>query len=267
MSAPASFSDVLRLLGAAQRIPMQWVSVTTVAQSFFSQWRVAGQPGPAPLPPAGAGEIPTIASSGATPIVNAAAGRRLYLAGFGLAAHQQVGVTVYDRLWHNSGLSGTSVATQTINSPSVNRPDGTGEGVELWMEVNTGIGNTIQNATASYTNSQGVAGRSATISLGGASIKEIGRMARFQLQAGDSGVRSVQNIILAGSTGTAGDFGLVLLSRLLDCPLASGDNYRNVDATATGLPPIPANACLACMTLAATTTTGFMSCELVVVES
>lgn len=268
MPAPGNLSDLLYGLGTAQRLTSFSLSSTTVANGYYSLWKVAGHPGAGTTPPTGVGEIPTTSTTGAISFTGAAAGKRLYLARLSVTAFQQGTVMLYDRLWHNSGLSGTNTGVQTVNSASVNRPDGTGQGVELWAEIYTIIGASATTATASYTNQDGVAGRSATSStIGSTGFREVNRMIRFNLQTGDTGVRSVESVQLAGTTGTAGDWGLTLVKRISNVSLAGGANGRLSDAFTTGMPVIPNNACLAVQYHSSTTTTGLITSGINLVEA
>ena len=82
--------------------------------------------------------------------------------------------------------------------------------------TNAAVNNT---ATISYTNSAGVAGRTARLAvLAGAQIPAtavIGTLVWFNLDAGDKGVRSIQSITLAVSLG-AGSISLIIARDFAD---------------------------------------------------
>ena len=119
----------------------------------------------------------------------------------------QTSLYVIDRMWENSGLALNTTAAHTINSvawPARDRNGSTnGDGVFFAAEVSGAttsfLGVTI---TISYTNSAGVAGRSASTSVTGLSNQ--GRFYIGTLDAGDVGIRSIQTATCstASSTGT-----------------------------------------------------------------
>jgi hypothetical protein len=78
----------------------------------------------------------------------------------------------------------------------------------------------------------------------------------FTLQAGDTGVRTVSQVQLSAATGTAGDFGLVLLRRLAEVPITAVNVLADRDAFALGMPEIFPDACLTLQVLCTTTSTG-----------
>jgi len=118
----------------------------------------------------------------------------------------------FDVLWVNSGLVVTTTTAQSITTPTLPARDvnGTtnGEGCMIGLLFTAAATNAalITNTTVSYTNSAGVAGRTATLqNLVGACIPAtpvIGTLVWFSLQAGDTGVRSIENITLNTSLVT-----------------------------------------------------------------
>jgi hypothetical protein len=172
------------------------------------------------------------------------AGEALYLLALNLWVTTASGAILADRLVHTSGLSGTSVVAQAVDSVALPDRAGAGEGVELWIEVYTQLGATARQVTASYTNQAGVAGRTATSST--IAIPATARpsvMSRLTLQAGDTGVQSVQTVTLSGSTGTAGDFGVTLLKRICVCPGTAANLMSGLGPTQTGLVEVDGDAC------------------------
>lgn len=123
------------------------------------------------------------------------------------SAGRHVTICLYDRLWHNSELAGNTTALQSFTQPALTRYTN-GVGNQLWFEAWASMGGSATTITASYTNENGVSGRTATFSY--SSTYSIYRMGQFQLQAGDTGIQSVQSVQLAGSTGSAGNFGVLI---------------------------------------------------------
>jgi hypothetical protein len=226
------------------------------AGTWHSLWKAAGSPGAGSTPPAGNGQTPTRLTAGAITLVNPSGANKLYLARFSAAGATAGTVILYDRLWHNSGFSGNITTAQTIATPpTLTRPDADGADVELWGEVYTAMGATASVFTATYTNQDGVAGRAATYSMP-ANALSVGQMFPFLLQAGDTGVRTVSQVQLSAATGTAGDFGLVLLRRLAEVPITVVNVLADRDAFALGMPEVFPDACLALQVLCTGTVTG-----------
>lgn len=134
-----------------------------------------------------------------------------YLAGFECCSSQIGAVVVADRLWHNSGIVVTTTTAQTVNSvawPARDRTGTTdGDDVMVAIEVSTTTTNgaDITNMTLQYTNSAGTAGRTGTAtssSLNFPATATAGTFVQFCLDAGDTGVRSIQSITLGTSLVT-----------------------------------------------------------------
>lgn len=195
------------------------VATTVVAGRTYSRWTHA------PF----AGSEPTTAVACDNTTVGALQGSA-GLAGIStwikrIRASQAAGGTVifYDRLSHQGGLLADSVAVQTTNLPTAALTRYTsGVGVMASLEVGaTAIGATATTFTCSYTNSLGVSGRtSPPCTVGGTSnMNSAALWINIPLQVGDVGVRSVENVTLAASTGTAQEFGVVLWRPLLAVPV------------------------------------------------
>jgi hypothetical protein len=125
----------------------------------------------------------------------------------------------FDVLWVNSGLVVTTTTAQAITTPTLPARDvnGTTNGEGCMIGVLTTTANTnaavISNSTVQYTNSDGTAGRTATLSnIAGSQFPVtpvVGTIVWFSLQAGDKGVRSIQSITLNTSLG-AGAISLLI---------------------------------------------------------
>lgn len=125
---------------------------------------------------------------------------------------QQNGVIlVCDRLAHIGALSGIVTTEQTVAIGPNSSRETTGAGVMLGLEIGTIIGTTATTVTARYTNQAGTASRTtAAVAIGGSNFREVGRFICLPLQEGDTGVRSVEGLTLAATTGTAGAIAVVL---------------------------------------------------------
>lgn len=171
----------------------------------FSPIYLAGIPGAAVAPSPGMGGAALTSYAGQLwPSVSATGGVEAYLGRLACASNATTGqVLLVDRLWHNSGINVTLTTSQTINSVAWPARDingsTNGEGVLIGIEVSTATGAGTPTITLTYTNSDGVAGRTAIPVVAPAASSYIGSFYPFGLQAGDKGVRSIQSIQLASS--------------------------------------------------------------------
>lgn len=127
-----------------------------------------------------------------------------------------------DVLWVNTGLVVTTTTAQAITQPTLPLRDnlgtsnGFGVGAGLLVTTATTNAAVINNITLQYTNSNGVAGRTGTMSYPATAV--IGTFVPFQLAQGDIGVRSIQSITL-GTTLTAGAISLIAFNFLATVPV------------------------------------------------
>ena len=233
------------------------VSMTAkAAGTFQSLWTAAGLPAAGANPASLAMVIPTSATAGALPFVNPATGLS-YISKIS-SSQQTIGTLIlYDRIAHSSGLNGTLTTAQAVNGAALTRHT-TGEDVELFLEVYAATGATASNVTISYTNSAGVAGRT-TPAVAMQVTPVVGQMLPIPLQAGDTGIRSVQSVTLSASTATAGNFGITLVKRIAEIPITVAGTGVVLDPFALGFPQIENNACLSMMVVTSTTSTGFVT--------
>lgn len=255
-----AFTDLSNLVnnmtggGSAQpQHPFFWVdnrvgaaaATATIAGRMHSLWtynKSNGATGAVPTTVA----APTSATTGAIPFTNPGGGRELHFMGWEGALSQQEVVILYDRLLHIGGLSGTSTSAQTV-AGTLTRNTG-GEANQIWIEINGQIGTTATTITASYTNQAGTSGRTTqAVAIGGTNNREVTRIIPLTLQSGDTGVQAVASVTLAATTGTAGDFGVVIAR-----PIAFANNenagssfIRDYIAGMPASSVIPADACLA----------------------
>jgi hypothetical protein len=242
-------------IAAAQQFPIAKATLVTKGAGLMqSLWKAAGFPIAGASPPTGAGGIPDRTTAGALSFASfgALVG---YLAKFSLVSATAGTILIGDRLWACSGLNGTifSPTSQPINGATITR-NTSGIGNQLWIEYYTATGATASNLTVTYTNQAGVTGRTATIAMQVTPVA--GQMIWVPLQAGDTGILSVQSAILSASTATAGDFGLTIINPidLISSPSANLAQPRGVYDTA--MPIIDPNAALMLYVLPSTTSTG-----------
>jgi hypothetical protein len=215
-----------------------------VAGKWTSLWRYNKSRG-------GSGAVPSSAAApdnstrGGLMQTDASGGREKWLLGQGCISNASGAILVYDRLLHNGGLSGTLTTAQTVGG-TITRNTG-GAGNQIWAEIYTQIGTSATTITASYTNQDGVSGRTTkAVAIGGTGNREAERLLPLPLQDGDTGVQAVATATLAGSTITAGSFGITVM-KPLGIGIISGvalGFWRDYVAGLPGLPKIDTDACL-----------------------
>lgn len=247
--------QLIAALNSAQRLNFYKASMTAkAAGTFQSLWTAAGFPAAGAAPGSASGVAPTKATAGAWSFTNPPGGSHSYVVGAGASMATLGKLIVYDRLVHTSNLSGTVATAQTVNSATLTR-NTDGVGVELWAEVYSATGATAANLTVSYTNSAGMEGRVSPV-VGFQVSPVSGQMIPIPLASGDGGVRSVQSVTLSASTGTAGNFGITLLSRLAEVPVTVANTGVQFDWAALNMVRVPDDACLAFMVHCSATNTG-----------
>lgn len=215
----------------------------------------------------------TSTDNGCIPIKNPSVGAN-YLTEIQMASSVNHAHLFFDCLWVNSGIAVTTTTAQAITTPTLPARDlsGTtnGEGCMIAMLVTNTLTNgaAIANSTVSYTNSDGVSGRTATLSaIAGSQIPQtavVGTIVWFNLAAGDKGVQSIQSITLGTSLGG----GAVSLMIARDVAMM-GTTIPNVSAQKIiGAPGIRLynGSCILHCNVASATTATFYNGELVIME-
>ena len=215
---------------------------------YYSPVYVAGAPGAMAAPASGLSGAAITSRSGLISVPTPGAGNS-YLAGFSAFATVAGTYELIDRLWDNSGLVVTTTTAQTINSvawPARDMDGATdGRGVMVGLEVRTATTNAsaITNMTFSYTNSDGVAGRTGTIPSFPATAA-IGTFVEGYLQAGDEGIQSLQSWTL-GTSLAAGAVHLVAFRRIgLPANCGGAGFGRDLDALGAGFTRLYDGTCL-----------------------
>lgn len=237
--------------GAGMRPPMmisKAVTATLVAGRAASLWSLAGAPN-------GAGSFDATLNgvvlsstaalvAGQIPHYNPAAGNA-NLARLTIRATQPGTFMLLDRIWHNGGFTITSTGAQAITSPAWparcptsgtdDTPSVNGHTVLLALEVSAATGAGTPGATVSYTNQAGVAGRTAVLVTATLATSAVGALYFFTLQAGDTGVRSVQSLTLS-ATWTSGTINLVAFRMLAELEVPGAFIPAAIDWVTGGAP-------------------------------
>lgn len=236
---------------AGTRPPFRYakgVTTTLVAGRPTSLWALGGAPGAGSFDATLNGVALSSSSAqvaGQLPHFDPAIGETRLYRFSGVSSAQGGVLSLFDRLWHNGGFTITSTGAQAITSPAWparcpvsatdDTPSSNGYGVQLAVEVSAAAGAGTPTITISYTNDQGVAGRTATNILATAATPAGGTVYFIGLQAGDTGVRSPQSMTLS-ATWTSGTINLVAYRPLADLELAGAGIPNAVDALTSGRP-------------------------------
>lgn len=213
------------------------------------------------------------ADNGCIPIKNPSVGAN-YLTEIQMGASVNHSHLLFDVLWVNSGLSITTTTNQAITTPTLPARDinGTtnGEGcmIAILCTAAVGLAAVASNATVSYTNSDGVAGRTARLAAivgsQAPATPVVGTLIWFNLQAGDKGVRSIEGLTL-GTSWVSGSISLMITRDIATI----GTTIPNVTAQKIiGSPGIRLynGTCMLHCVLSSATTATFFSGELTVME-
>ena len=265
--AITTMDGVVAGLASGTNIPTFFPSATNVAGGYVNLQRVvSGSFGQQAIPSAASagGTLHTSTDAG-FPTLSSPTGTR-YIAKVELTGVTSGAIHIYDRVWSCSGFSGIVTTAQAVtNFPTITRPDVNGTGLEIWIECYTATGATASNVTVQYTNQSGTAGRN-TVSTAHITSMPANRMYPVPLQAGDTGVKSVQSVTLSASTGTAGSFGVTLLKRIATIPLATANIPTVQDFATLGFSKIPANTALNFIHQGTTTSSGIILGSFTLIE-
>ena len=236
-------------------------SATEGSGTFFDLCQTAGIPGAMATPDAASsgGTSYTGSSAGGLAFTAPSAGQSTYLASFSVTGTVPGNFYLIDRLWACRGLSGTASATTSVTGMSNITRYSSGVGCEIWYWCITApSGGGSGTMTVSYTNSDGVSGRTCTIVIGaGTPPPSTGQCVVGSLQAGDKGVQSIQSVTNTSVSFTGGSHGLFVARRLVTAPIASPSVGASLDGLRTGLQQVDTNACLNFLLLCSNTTTGY----------
>ena len=252
---------------AGARPPFRYakaVTPTLVAGRPQSLWALAGAPGAGSFDATLNGVVLSSSSAlvaGQIPHYDPGAGNSHPFRFSGFASQAGV-ISLFDRLWHNGGFTITATTAQNITSPAwpsrcpTSGTDDTasvnGNGVMLALEVSAATGAGTPTITISYTNDAGTAGRTATNILATIATSAAGALYLIGLQAGDTGVRSVQSLTLS-ATWTSGTVNLVAYRPILDLEV-DGFKGNSLDILTSGKPRLY-DGCVPWLVLTPNTTT------------
>lgn len=197
------------------------------------------------------GVVPTNATTGAATIPVAFASSGGYLTRLeGMSQNWNMTFQFYDRLFHAGAFAFNASATLSSQPSYSGRlpfmPDGVTvdyKGLQLWVEqASNGTG--VQNVAVTYTNQDGVSGR--TTGTVAAPAQLIANAAwKLPLQAGDSGVQKIESV--TGTTASAGTFTVVVARPLCRFVTQWPNRPQSFGMETIGAPLVFPSSCFAVM--------------------
>ena len=226
------------------------------AGELASLWKLAGFPTVGVIPTTAAACDDTIVGAWTLPDPGTLQQYIAKMSASGSAVGQLI---LMDRLSHMGGLNGTLTTAQTVNldvatAASQGRCGADGTGVLWCLEWYTSTGSTAVTATITYTNQDGVTGRTTTVSL--AATRRDSLLIPITPNASDIRIKSIQSVTLSATTGTAGNFGVTAMARQVEVPIPIVGVGAVLDFAQTGMEKISEYSCLFLAMVCGSTATG-----------
>lgn len=255
--------DALTVAGKGQDFFYNKASITTVANSFWSLWTAAGQPGVGTFGGTGlAARAVSSSTAGALGFTNPTSPDTLHLLALSAASSVAMGtLLVVDRLLDYPTISCTSTSLQTMDNTVTIPRYTTGVGVQMFAEVTTTLGSSPQTLTINYLDQGGAAGVATLSPVVSSAVNRIPQLGYFvPLAAGDSGVRSITSVQFGGSMG-AGVLNMTLCRPFVELPHQTAAQMveRNLVLHTPRIQQIVDNAALSFLLFAATTSSGTLN--------
>ena len=234
----------------------------TVATGWFSLFELAGNPGAGVLAgtSVAAGVVPTAATAGC-PTINAFGASAVgYLAQVDFGGSVACRMKIFDMVFKAGAYSfNASQALSGQPSYAARMPDGSYGDTQLWIEtVAAFTGN--PTFTITYTNQSGVTGRTATLVM--TSAPTLGRMMQIPLQAGDTGIQAITNVV--AKVATVGTFNVLVMRPLWSGRCRTANDGDVHDLAKTGMPVVFADSALFLAVAPDSTSSGIPEIELVI---
>lgn len=251
------------------------VSRTAVATAWFSIFDLAGNPGAGVLAGAStlAGVVPTDATVG-FPIIDAfGASATGYLAQVDFGSSVACRMKLFDMVF-KAGAYGFATATANlIAQPSyaARIPGGAFGNTQIWIEISTAfVTGTAWQVQIGYTNQAGTAGHLGVILPATAAAGlTLGRMYQISLQAGDTGVQTINSVIVTngGTAMTAGAFNVLVMRPIWSGRVRIANDGDVHDLAKTAMPVLFADSAIYLAIAPDSTATGIPEIEFVIANA
>jgi hypothetical protein len=220
-------------------------AVATVAGRWTDLWTYEGQPSHGVVSTSTGAALDNTTAGGLKQ-TNPGGGREKWLVSLIANASAAGTLILYDRLAHDGAFDATVTTAQTVSfTPPSRYSDGIGN--EIWFIVDTIIGSSATTFTCAYDDQTPAGSTTQAVAIGGTGLREVGRIQRASLEAGDTGVTNITNVDLVATTGTAGAFSIALVHPLVYIPIPAVATGVALDfiAGTPGPIKIESDACLA----------------------
>jgi hypothetical protein len=222
-------------------------SITTVAAFEYSGWTMGGNPIAGVAPTAWAHPNQTTVGALTPRYINGGATTTCRILFVDL--RPSIANTPYiirDRVGHMAGLSGTSVAAQTVNAtlttPAADgRCEASGGDVEWWLEWYTTTGTTGINMTVAVTYNDDTTGN---VVIAIPASCPAYRRYRIPPSSANRSIKSIQTVTNSATTGTAGSYGVTATQRKFSFSCLAANIPFIGDWASLGMPVMGRNACL-----------------------
>jgi len=224
------------IAGGAPVFINKGVTGNRTTSRIYSTWQVTGVPGPGNMDTTLNGVVLDSSSAqvpGQIPFRHPGGGSKCYLGRLVMQNGLGGGLILADRIWHNGGLSPTSIVAQNITTPTwparddLGGTDGVGVMVGLEVSATTGAGTPTLNLV--YTSSDNNSSRNGFGTLGTSATTAAQTFFPIGLAQGDRGVKSIQSFRL-GSTWTSGTINLVAYRVIAMLPCGSASIPAEINA-------------------------------------
>ncbi|MCH7861273.1 MAG: hypothetical protein IH998_06200 [Proteobacteria bacterium] len=233
------------------------------AGNHASLWTATGLPCAGAAP--GTAAVCTGALAGAIPF-SPPSGMGSWLASLSVASSiSALSIELHDRLAHMGGLNLTlttaqtvGVDVQTLGLPAARLGQASLAELQWWYEVYSPGGSTAANATFTVTFDDGSTGALSPLAVGGSlAAGRIFSLNTLRTAAQQNRrIRGVSSVTLSTSTGAAGNAGITVTRPLSAVFVPVANAVQTADWAQLGLPQVHADACLALVMLATTSSTG-----------
>ena len=258
--------NALTVSGYGQRQTFTKVMATnTVANTYTTLWDSGGIPVAGAYGGAAYTAVQcTSATTGAFALTNATSPRNLFATGatgWSVTSASTGTILVLDRLLQYDGINHATVGTTAMTNGVALPRYTTGAGVMAFLEVTTGLNATAHTVQLTYTDQSGASGNVTTAITPTASsaVRRVPYTGLyFPLASGDTGIRSVQNVIVASGGAPTGTSSVILAKPICEIPIPDVGVCGKYDALLEeiDLPELYDDHCLmflVCSNAAATT--------------
>ena len=238
------------------------------ANIWVDLWGTGGTPTPGSFDTTLNGVVKTNVTQGGLRLVNPVTAG--YLAK--LVANSSVAGTLmlYDRIWHNGGISITTTTAQSITTPTIPRDianSNNGAGLIVGLEFSaTSTNGTVSNTTLAYTGDDGNTGTATIPSYIAAATANTFVPFAFDATKNHAGIRAISSLTL-GTTYVTGTANLVILRPIAMVTIATAGLTASVDLPTSGVPQIYSGSVLGLMWMSPTTSAPVVSGEMIITQN